>query len=62
MLGTRLTQGIDMALLQQCPETVDQLTELGLAETVQGRFRLTAKGMDVQNAVVLELIRHPPAH
>lgn len=62
MLGTRLTQGIDMALLQQCPETVDQLTELGLAETVQGRFRLTTKGMDVQNAVVLELIRHPPAH
>lgn len=57
MLGTRLAQGVPLSLLKGREQAVERLTALGLAEIIDGFLRLTEKGMDVQNAVVVELIQ-----
>lgn len=54
MLGTRTAEGIDAALA--APGAAQRLARLGLVEVRGGRLRLTEKGLDVHNAVVLELI------
>ena len=57
MLGTRLKSGIPLSLLNGRERAVQRLLSLSLVETAGGRLLLTDKGMDVQNAVVVELIR-----
>jgi len=58
MLGTRLTEGIAADLL---PDTVKMKNFLklletnGMAELRSGRFRLTHRGMDIQNEILAEL-------
>jgi oxygen-independent coproporphyrinogen-3 oxidase len=65
MLGTRMTQGVSLQeyaarygedLLSVCGAKIERLRRLGLVLTDGGRLRLTEKGMDVQDAVVLELL------
>lgn len=56
MLGTRLKDGIPLALLNGHMPAVKRLLSLSLAEISGQRLRLTDKGMDVQNAAVVELI------
>ncbi|MGJ4849403.1 radical SAM family heme chaperone HemW [Bacillota bacterium Meth-B3] len=56
MLGTRTARGIDLALVAGREQALVRLTALGLIERTADRLRLTDKGLDVHNAVVLELI------
>lgn len=58
MLGTRLTEGIDASLLPHTPSIrsfLEMLRRHGLAELTASRFRLTDKGMDIQNEILAEL-------
>ncbi len=54
MLGTRMTSGIPLDGLDA--GKVEKLARLGLAKTDQGLLSLTEKGLELHNAVVLELI------
>lgn len=56
MLGTRLSEGIALERLKGREDRVRALAEAGLATVEAGRFALTQRGMDVQNAVVLKLL------
>lgn len=62
MLALRLTEGLDLAAhaaqsgrpLPQ--ERIQRLCQEGLAQVTQGRLRLTTRGLDVQNSVLLYLL------
>ncbi len=54
MLRTRTSRGVPLEAL--AGKKADRLIELGLAQLCGGRLCLTERGMDVHNAVVLELI------
>ena len=54
MLGTRMTEGIDRSLFCKCD--LNRLKSAGLIELTEDRLRLTTRGMEVQDAVVLELL------
>lgn len=65
MLSTRMTRGMDLAAYREQfgqdfaagRETViERLKRLGLIEITNGFLRLTRSGMEVQNAVVVELL------
>ena len=56
MLGTRLSEGIALDRLKGREGIARVLAEAGLATVEAGRFALTQRGMDVQNAVVLKLL------
>lgn len=54
MLGTRTTQGTDRSLFDNC--NLDRLLNAGLIELDERYLRLTRRGLELQNAVVLELL------
>ncbi|MGX8707093.1 MAG: radical SAM family heme chaperone HemW, partial [bacterium] len=54
MLGTRTTQGTDRSLFDNC--NLDRLLKAGLIELDERYLRLTRRGLELQNAVVLELL------
>lgn len=65
MLGLRTTQGVSEAayeamhgtpLLARCGSTLRRLEKQGLLAHERGWWRLTRRGMDVQNAVLVELM------
>ncbi|MBR2699249.1 MAG: radical SAM family heme chaperone HemW [Clostridia bacterium] len=65
MLNTRATKGIDLAAWERrfgrpfAPEddkALERLTGAGYIEIADGRLYLTGRGLEVQNAVVLELL------
>lgn len=57
MLGTRTTRGTDRSLfLNANMKKLDRLKSAGLIEMDDERLRLTRRGMELQNAVVLELL------
>ena len=65
MLSTRTTQGLNLPAWRErfgrpfAPEgcaALDRLAKAGLIEIKDGFLRLTCRGMEVQNAVVLELL------
>jgi len=63
MLGLRLREGIDHEWFthhEHCKphhrETADELTRLGLLEVVDGRLRLTRRGLFVGDAVIAKLM------
>ncbi len=65
MLGLRMTAGVDeaafarmhgMALDAYCGEVLHSLEARGLMEHVGGAWRLTRRGMDVQNAILVEIM------
>ena len=65
MLSTRLTRGMDLAayaaefgvdFVKAHRAALDRLAALGLARVEDGFLRLTREGMEVQNAVVVELL------
>ena len=56
MLGTRLSEGVEAGLLRGREKKVESLRGMGLMKVERGRAFLTERGMDVQDAVVLELI------
>lgn len=65
MLETRTVRGIDPAvfrarygvdLLRVCARSISLLCENGMAVCANGTFALTQRGMDVQDAAVLELL------
>ncbi|MBQ4089848.1 MAG: radical SAM family heme chaperone HemW [Clostridia bacterium] len=55
MLGLRMTRGID---IKDVPDmrAAEKMVKGGLAQIAGGRFMLTEAGMELQNAVVLELL------
>lgn len=59
LLGTRTREGIPLSLVPN-EAAIDKLRALGLIEIARDRLVLTAKGLDVQSAVVLELISSTP--
>ncbi len=57
MLGTRMSQGIDLSLFKNVDNRrLDRLVASGLIELDNGYLRLTTRGMELQNAVILELL------
>ena len=54
MLGLRTREGVDAALLP--PDKLDQLARQGLMTVENGKARVTARGADVLNAVILALM------
>lgn len=65
LLGLRMTKGISLAAFEcaygkACADALRReirpLADGGLARLADGRFALTAEGMDVQNAVVVRLV------
>jgi len=65
MLSTRLTRGLDISafdeefhedFLKRYEAPVARLTRWGLARAEVGRFYLTEKGLELQNAVLVELM------
>lgn len=65
LLGLRMTKGISLAAFERaygkaCADALRReirpLVDGGLARLTDGRFALTAEGMDVQNAVVVRLV------
>ena len=65
MLNTRATRGIDLAawerqfgrpFAQKDDKTLERLAGAGYIEISDGRLTLTGRGLEVQNAVVLELL------
>ena len=65
LLGLRMTKGISLAAFERaygkaCADALRReirpLADGGLARLADGRFALTAEGMDVQNAVVVRLV------
>ena len=56
MLVTRTTRGIPLELVAKKLEAVRRLEAGGFVQRSGGRLILTDRGMEVQNAVVLELV------
>ncbi|MCQ2437901.1 MAG: hypothetical protein MJ099_05845, partial [Clostridia bacterium] len=65
MLFTRLTSGLDLDasasvigrdFVVRHQKKIDRLTEAGLIELKDGHLRLTEHGLELQNAVVVELL------
>lgn len=56
LLGTRTARGIDMDLVAKKKTEVARLEAGGFVRREKGRLILTERGMEVQNAVVLELV------
>ena len=65
MLGLRMTRGVSEAkysamhaepLDKRYGHTLQRIEQQGLMEHVNGFWRLTRRGMDVQNAVLVELM------
>lgn len=56
MLGTRTARGIPLDLVSKKLEAVKRLEAGGFVKRAGGRLILTDRGMEVQNAVVLELV------
>ena len=65
MLSTRTVQGLDLAAWESAfgtcfergrEDAIGRLEKGGLVERAGGRLRLTTRGMEVQDAVVLELL------
>ena len=66
MMGLRMTRGVDAARFaqdfgaepeQMWPGTLARMTRDGLMERAEERLRLTSRGMDVMNGVLVELLR-----
>lgn len=55
MLGLRMTRGIALSALRDIKKA-ERLATAGLCVIENGIFRLTGRGMELQNAVVLELV------
>ncbi len=56
LLGTRTARGIPLELVARKREQLKRLEAGGFVNLAGGRLILTEKGMEVQNAVVLELV------
>ena len=56
LLGTRTAAGIPLELVAKNKAQVDRLKAGGFVQVEKGRLILTDRGMEVQNAVVLELV------
>ena len=65
MLSTRLTRGVDLRewtarfgapLEARCANAISRLARAGFVECERGFLRLTPRGLEVQEAVVLELL------
>ena len=56
LLGTRTAAGIPLELVAKNKAQVDRLKAGGFVRVEKGRLILTERGMEVQNAVVLELV------
>ncbi len=56
LLGTRMTAGIPMELMSKKRAEIARLQAGGFIRVEKGRLALTDRGMEVQNAVVLELV------
>ncbi|MBQ7052350.1 MAG: radical SAM family heme chaperone HemW [Clostridia bacterium] len=65
MMGLRQVQGVDMARFEQdfsvkpedvWPETLERMTNGGMMEKRGSRLRLTERGMQVMNGVLVELM------
>ena len=56
LLGTRTVAGIPLELVAQRKAQVERLKAGGFVRVGKGRLALTDRGMEVQNAVVLELV------
>jgi len=56
LLGTRTARGIPLEMISGRREQVGRLETGGFVKRENGRLILTERGMDVQNAVVLELL------
>ena len=65
MLSTRTVRGLDLAAWERAfgapfergrEAAIGRLEKGGLVEIAGGRLRLTTRGMEVQDAVVLELL------
>ena len=65
MLSTRTTRGLDLAAWREAfgepfergrQDAIGRLERAGLIEIGDGRLRLTLRGMELQNAVVVELL------
>ena len=57
MLGTRMSQGTDRSLFEHGDNRrLERLISSGLIELDEHYLRLTTRGMELQNAVVLELL------
>lgn len=55
MLGLRMARGVDVLALPDI-EKAQRLVKLGLGDIRNGRFSLTERGFELQNAAVLELL------
>ncbi len=55
MLGLRMARGISIDDIPDM-KAADRLVKAGIAEISEGRFMLTEKGMELQNAAVVELL------
>lgn len=71
MMGLRMVSGVDCARFardfgaepgQVWPQTVHRMTDGGLMERCGGRLRLTRRGMQVMNAVLVQLLEETPAN
>ena len=60
MLGLRTREGIDPARVPE--DLAARLVQAGLAQMEKGRFRLTAQGFLVSNAVILRLLDQETPH
>lgn len=56
LLGTRTARGIPLELVAGKKDAVERLRSGGFVTVSKGRLALTERGMEVQNAVVLELV------
>jgi oxygen-independent coproporphyrinogen-3 oxidase len=56
LLGTRTARGIDLELVAEKKAQVERMETGGFIRREKGRLILTERGMEVQNAVVLELV------
>ncbi len=56
MMGLRLTSGMEAREFPEYYNKFNELSEIGMLETTNGRVRTTAKGRPVLNAIVRELL------
>lgn len=54
LLGTRMTRGVPLSAVPD-RQAARELIRIGVAETREGRFFLTERGLEVQNAAVVKL-------
>lgn len=55
LLGLRMTEGVDIFRIPDMKKA-ERLVKMGLAEIVDNRFFLNERGLEIQNAAVLELL------